>query len=150
RVGVMNRVVVAETALGAMLEFKSMRGREALSELYEFEVELVAETTAISGTSVLGKPLTMEIETQFGAKRYLSGDVTRFAYVGQEAGGVRLARYRATVCPWLWYLTRNRDCKIYQNKSVVEILDEVLGSYGGYVYEKRLHGSYRTRDYCVQ
>lgn len=146
----MNRVVVAETALGAVLEFKCMRGREALSELYEFEVELVAETTAISGTSVLGKPLTLAIETQPGATRYLSGDVTRFAYVGQESGGLRLARYRATVSPWLWYLTRNRDCKIYQNKSVVEILDEVLGSYSGYVYEKRLQSSYRTREYCVQ
>ncbi|WP_407850417.1 type VI secretion system Vgr family protein [Bordetella petrii] len=146
----MNRVVVAETALGAALKFKTMHGREALSELYEFEVELVAETTAISGTSVLGKPLTLEIETQHGAKRHLSGDVTRFAYVGQESGGLRLARYRATVRPWLWYLTRNRDCKIYQNKSVVEILDEVLGSYSGYAYEKRLQGSYRTREYCVQ
>src|SRR5690606_12458236 len=87
---------------------------------------------------------------QPGAKRYLTGDVTRFSYVGQEAGGVRLARYRATVCPWLWYLTRNRDCKIYQNKSVVEILDEVLGSYSGCAYEKKLQGSYRTRENCVQ
>ena len=146
----MNRVVVAETALGAELKFKTMHGREALSELYEFEVELVAENAAITGTSVLGQPLTLEIETQNGGKRYLSGDVTRFAYVGQEAGGHRLARYRATVCPWLWYLTRNRDCKIYQNKSVVDILDEVLGSYSGYLYEKRLQGSYRTREYCVQ
>jgi len=146
----MNRVVVAETALGAVLEFKCMHGREALSELYEFEVELVAKTTAISGTAVLGKPLTLEIETEGGAKRYLSGDVVRFAYIGQESGGLRLARYRATVSPWLWYLTRNRDCKIYQNKSVVEILDEVLGSYSGYVYEKQLQGSYRTREYCVQ
>lgn len=146
----MDRVVVAETALGAVLEFKSMHGREALSEVYAFEVELVAQTTSISATSVLGKPLTLEIETQYGGKRYLSGDVVRFAYVGQETGGLRLARYRATVCPWLWYLKRNRDCKIYQNKSVVEILHEVLGSYGGYRYEKKLQGAYRTRDYCVQ
>lgn len=146
----MNRVIVAETALGTALKFKSMHGREALSGLYEFEVELVAETAAISGASVLGKPLTLEIETQNGAKRHLSGDVTRFAYVGQESGGLRLARYRATVRPWLWYLTRNRDCKIYQNKSVVEILDEVLGSYPGHVYEKKLQGAYRTREYCVQ
>ncbi|WP_144640177.1 type VI secretion system Vgr family protein [Bordetella genomosp. 13] len=146
----MNRVVVAETALGAVLEFKSMHGREALSELYAFEVELVAETSAITADSVLGKPLTLEIETQNGARRHLSGDVVRFAYVGHEAGGFRLARYRATVCPWLWYLTRNRDCRIYQNKSVVEILDEVLGSYSGYAYEKKLQGNYRTREYCVQ
>lgn len=127
-----------------------MHGREALSELYEFEVELVAQSAAISGTEVLGRPLTLAIETHPGATRYLSGDVVRFAYVGQESGGLRLARYRATVRPWLWYLTRNRDCKIYQNKSVVEILDEVLGSYSGYLYEKRLQGSYRTREYCVQ
>ncbi|MFD4840216.1 type VI secretion system Vgr family protein [Achromobacter sp. NPDC058515] len=146
----MNRVIVAETALGAVLKFKSMHGREALSELYEFEVELEAETTAISAPSVLGKPLTLEIETQHGAKRYLNGDVARFAYVGQESGGLRLARYRATVRPWLWYLTRNRDCRIYQNKSVVEILEEVLGSYSGYAYEKKLQGAYRTREYCVQ
>jgi type VI secretion system secreted protein VgrG len=57
--------------------------------------------------------------------------------------------YRASVRPWLWYLTRTSDCKIFQNKSVVEILQEVLGDYG-FAFETKLCAAYRQWDYCVQ
>jgi type VI secretion system secreted protein VgrG len=57
--------------------------------------------------------------------------------------------YRATVRPWLWYLTRTSDCKIFQNKSVVDILEEVFADYK-FAFEKKLSGTYRQWEYCVQ
>ncbi len=148
----MNRVVVAHTVAGEVLKFKSMQGREALSCLYDFEVELLSERQEpVDIRSLLGTALSLEIETADRSKRYLSGDVTKVSLLGQlESSGVRYNRYKVNVRPWLWYLSRNRDCKIYQHMTVVDILDEVLGSYHGFKYEKKLLENYRQREFCVQ
>jgi type VI secretion system secreted protein VgrG len=147
----MARVVTAHTPLGEeQLKFRSMRGTEGLSQLFEFEVDLLSADAALDLKSVLGKPLTLEIQTAVaGAPRFLNGQVVRFSMVGREGGTSRHTIYRATVRPWLWYLTRSSDNKIFQNKSVVEILEEVFGDYG-FAFEKKLGGSYRQWEYCVQ
>jgi type VI secretion system secreted protein VgrG len=75
--------------------------------------------------------------------------VVRFELVGRANETGRHYIYRALVQPWLWYLTRTTDCRIFQNKSVPEVLDDVLGKYG-FQFEKRLTGSYRTWEFCVQ
>jgi type VI secretion system secreted protein VgrG len=144
------RVVKAHTPLGEeQLLFRSMHGNEGLSQLFEFEVDLLSPNTSVDMKAVLGKPLTLEIVTINGAPRYLNGQITRFTMIGREGGSSRYTVYRASVRPWLWYLTRTSDCKIFQNKSVVEILEEVLGEYG-FAFEKKLSASYRQWEYCVQ
>jgi type VI secretion system secreted protein VgrG len=72
--------------------------------------------------------------------------VTRFALIGRDG---RYYRYEAIVRPWVWYMTRASDCKIFQQMDAPTILSEVFGKYP-YVVEKRLSGAYRTWDYCVQ
>ncbi|MGJ7575380.1 type VI secretion system Vgr family protein [Variovorax sp. RB2P76] len=146
----MARVVTAHTPLAPdQLLFRSMHGNEGLSELFEFEVDLLSPNTSVDMKAVLGKPLTLEIVTIDGTPRYLNGQITRFTMIGREESSSRYVVYRASVRPWLWYLTRTSDCKIFQNKSVVDILDEVLGEYG-FAFEKKLSATYRQRDYSVQ
>ncbi|MGJ7568703.1 type VI secretion system Vgr family protein [Variovorax sp. GB1R11] len=146
----MARVVTAHTPLAPdQLLFRSMHGNEGLSELFEFEVDLLSPNTSVDMKAVLGKPLTLEIVTIDGTPRYLNGQITRFTMIGREESSSRYVVYRASVRPWLWYLTRTSDCKIFQNKSVVDILDEVLGEYG-FAFEKKLSAAYRQRDYSVQ
>ncbi len=145
----MARIIKAHTPLPEdQLLFRSMQGTEGLSQLFEFEVDLLSPSTSIDMKALLGKPLVLEIQTA-GQPRYLHGHVVRFTLLGREGGTARQVVYRATVRPWLWYLTRTSDCKIFQNKSVVEILEEVLGEYG-FAFEKKLSASYRQWDYCVQ
>jgi type VI secretion system secreted protein VgrG len=98
--------------------------------------------------TLLGTSLTLELQDE-GASRFLNGTVVRFELVGRANETGRHYIYRALVQPWLWYLTRTTDCRIFQNKSVPDVLDEVLGKYG-FEYEKRLSGSYRPLDYCEQ
>ncbi|MEZ2295609.1 type VI secretion system Vgr family protein [Variovorax sp. RCC_210] len=145
----MDRVVKAYTPLGEeQLLFRSMNGTEGLSQLFEFEVDLLSPNVSIDMKSVLGKSLTLEVQTA-GAPRFLDGQIVRFTLIGKEDSTSRYVVYRATVRPWLWYLTRTSDCKIFQNKSVVEILEQVFGDYP-FVFEKKLCGSYRQWEYCVQ
>jgi type VI secretion system secreted protein VgrG len=147
----MARIVRAHTPLGAdQLLFRSMHGTEGLSQLYEFEVDLLSPDAAIDLRSMLGKPLTLEIQTAVaGSPRFLNGQVVRFSMVGREGGTSRHTVYRATVQPWLWYLTRSSDCRVFQGRTVVEILEEVLGGYG-FPLESKLCGSYRPWEYCAQ
>lgn len=144
-----NRVVRAHTPLGEdQLQFRSMSGSEGLSQLFEFEIDLLSPSASIDMKAVLGKPMSLEIQTA-SAPRFLNGQVVRFSMIGREGGTARHTIYRATVRPWLWYLTRSSDNKIFQNKTAVEILEEVLGDYG-FAFEKKLTGSYRQWENCVQ
>ncbi|MEJ1170104.1 type VI secretion system Vgr family protein [Variovorax sp. CCNWLW235] len=143
------RIVKAHTPLAEdQLIFRSMHGTEGLSQLFEFEVDLLSPSVSLDMKSVLGKPLSLEIQT-VGEPRFLNGQIVRFTMVGRESSTSRYVVYRATVRPWLWYLTRTSDCKIFQNKSVIDILEEVFADYN-FAFEKKLSGSYRQWEYCVQ
>ena len=142
------RSIVAHTPLGGQIGFKQMTGSEGLSTLFEFDVELVADHFNVDLNSLLGKSLTVEMQTLSGS-RYLDGMVTRCELVGRENASSRYYIYRATVRPWLWYLTQTSDNKIFQQKTVPQVIAEVLSDYA-FPLEFKLSESYRQWEYCVQ
>src|SRR5262249_36200743 len=72
----------------------------------------------------------------------------RFAAAGTGARGSR--SYRAEVVPWLWFLTRTADCKIFQNKSADVIIRAVFDGLGFTDYEINLTRPLPVREHCVQ
>ncbi|MFM0250243.1 type VI secretion system Vgr family protein [Paraburkholderia sediminicola] len=146
----MNHIITAHTPLDPeTLRFRSLDGQEMLSSLYEFKVELVSHSASLDLNSLLGKPLTLQIATLKGGMRYLGGHIAVCAFRGRETDTPRTYVYTVTLRPWLWYLTRTTDCRIFQNLSVVEILRQVFGKYG-FPVDERLLARYRSWDYCVQ
>lgn len=144
-----NRPMVAHTALGPQLGFLSLKGREGISELFEFDVELVSGTFMLDVRSMLGTELTTEIETSVGMPRYLSGKVTDFELIGREMPNSNYYLYKAKVRPALWELTQNKDSRIFQNQTIDEILKKVLEPYG-FPVDFQLKESYRDWEYSVQ
>jgi type VI secretion system secreted protein VgrG len=145
----MGRIIRAHTPLGEdQLLFSSMCGSEGLSQLFELEVDLLSRNASIDPKQLLGKPLALEIRTA-GAPRFLHGHVARFTVVGREGGRTRHTIYRALVRPWLWYLTRASNSRVFQGKTAVQIIAQVLDAYG-FAFENRLCGDYRAWDYCAQ
>src|SRR5215471_8189073 len=146
-----NRIAKAHTPLGPTLAFRQLTGREQISGLFELQLELLADKdNTVLPSDLIGKDITIELEIQGGGSRYLNGQVTRFAFVGKEiASDTDLWRYEARLRPWLWYLTRASDFRIFQNKKVPDILDEIFANYP-YPVEKRLQGTYKVWEYCVQ
>ncbi|OZI62319.1 type VI secretion system Vgr family protein [Bordetella genomosp. 11] len=145
-----DRIIKAHTPLPAdQLRFRAMHGAETMSQLFEFDVDLVAESYTLDMKALLGKPMSLEIETPGGTPRFLSGEITRCVLVGRDTDGGGYYLYRATLRPWLWYLTQTSDSKIFQNKSVPDVIREVLKDYK-YPVEFKLVDSYRTWEYCVQ
>lgn len=52
--------------------------------------------------------------------------------------------------PKLWLLGQRRDCRIYKNKSVPELVRALLAEVGCTDVKLRLSASYTPREYCVQ
>jgi len=142
----MTRRVTIQTPAGEALQFRQLVGREALSQLYAFDIELLGNSNNIDPKTLLGKATTVSVETE-GGVRYLSGIATRF---GLEQEDARHSFYRMRLRPWLWLATRRSDFRIFQGKSVPDIVMEVLGSYGYPIEKKLTRGDYRRWDYCVQ
>jgi type VI secretion system secreted protein VgrG len=142
----MSRVFKAITPLGDSLMFSKLVGREQISRLFEFELEMVSESKSLDLRAMIGKDTSIEIEIQGGGRRYLSAQCVRIAQIGRED---RHYLYRATLKPWLWYATVGSNNRIFQEKTAPDIIKEVLGSFP-FPFSLRLTASYRTRNYCVQ
>ncbi|GKS88741.1 type VI secretion system tip protein VgrG [Acidovorax sp. SUPP2539] len=142
----MTRRVTIQTPVGDQLQFRQLKGEEAISQLFRFDIDLLSDSKGIDPKALLGKNATVVVETQGGGVRHLDGIVTRFGMQGEDH---RYYAYRLELSPWLWLATRKSDFKIFQGKTAPEIIEQVLGKYG-YPMEKRLTRSYRTWDYCVQ
>lgn len=143
------RLLSLDTPLGPdKLLLDAFSGREAISELFHFELELSSEDADIKFEDIIGKNVTVRIKLADGATdRYLNGVVSRFLLL---PGSGRVHRYKAEVVPWLWYLTRTADCRIFQEKSVPDIVKSIFDRLGFRNYELQLTGTYDPWDYCVQ
>ena len=144
-----HREVAVTCALGAdVLLFRRMRASEAMSELSDYALELYSERTDLDIDALLATPLTVAVDLPHGGQRYFSGYVTRFALTGRQG---RYATYEATVRPWLWFLTLASDCRVFQQRSVPQILTAVLAPYTiADIDTSGLSGSYQALPYCVQ
>ncbi|MBY4714889.1 type VI secretion system Vgr family protein [Burkholderia cepacia] len=143
----MNRVFTLDSPHGDDLKFHTLDGSDELGRLFEFRIEALADSHSLSLKDLLGKPVTVRIEQQDLSTRYLNGIVARASLAGRRAE--RYYGYELIVRPWLWLATRRSDCRIFQNKTVPEIVQEVLSTYG-FPIESHLAETYVPRDYCVQ
>ena len=147
----MPRVFTAHTPFGPdMLLFESLTGREELSRLFEFRLEMLSPSQDLTAEPVLGKNVTIEVETEPLGRRYLNGEVTRFALTSRYG---RYYRYEAILRPWTWYMTRASNCRIFQKRTAIEIIEDVFFKYAdvsSWGLLNRTTESYRQWDYCVQ
>jgi type VI secretion system secreted protein VgrG len=130
------------------LLFFRMQGREEFSRLFELEVDLLSENRNLAVKDILGKKLTVALELPNGGTRYFNGYAVQFS---QEPDFDQFAHYRAILRPWLWFLTRKTNCRIFQDKTVPQIVKVIFEEHGfsGDV-EESLSETYRLREYCVQ
>src|SRR5664279_274589 len=102
---------------------RKFSGREALSELFQFEFDVVAEVqTDVSFDALLGQKVTLQINRESG-KRYINGIVRRVKQGGRD---LVFKTYRLEVVPQFWLLSRNRSNKLFQQKTIPDILKAVL------------------------
>jgi type VI secretion system secreted protein VgrG len=90
------------------------------------DVIVVSTSAYIELEPLLGQPATLEVSLADGTRTSFSGDVSEVAMLGSEGG---LARYRVRISPWMWRLSQVRNSRVWQDKTVIEIVDSVFGAY---------------------
>ena len=127
------------------LRLLRMQGAECLSTLDTYTLELrtpgddvvpLAASANLDLRALIGQSFTVSIrlDGMGGGVREISGLVTDASFLRREA---RYNVYEITLRPWLWLATQTTDFKIFQDKSVIEIIDAVLADYP-FPVEKRL------------
>lgn len=126
-----------------VLEFS---GREAISQPYRFDVELVSERPDIDLESLLHRQAFLSFDAQ-GAG--VHGQIFR---VGQGDSGRRLTRYQVSLVPRLTYLGQRINQRVFQHQSVPAIITQIFKDHGilGDAFAFQLGGDYPEREYCVQ
>lgn len=135
------------TPLGDALLFRDLTWTETLGVLPEGNLTLLSERPDIRANDLLGQPVSVQFELVNERKRYFNGHVTSF----QRGGTIgKYFSYYATFHPWLWFLTRTADCRIFLQKSVDTILQEVFEYYPFGTANYSLYGDYPKLTQCVQ
>ncbi|MES2673809.1 MAG: type VI secretion system tip protein TssI/VgrG [Pseudomonadota bacterium] len=142
-----NRSISVSTTLGDdTFLLRSFSGKDTLSCLFEYQIELLSNKGDIGPTDVIGEQFVIVINGD--TPRYFSGYVRSFTRLAQLAQG--FYSYKAVLVPWFWFLTQRSDCRVFQQKTVMEIVEEVMTHLGFRDFAFNLVGNYPKIEYCVQ
>jgi type VI secretion system secreted protein VgrG len=127
-------------------------GVEQISQPFRFELTLLSEIaegnpSKVHGRDLLGKGVTISIGLAGGERRIVRGLIRRFAEGEKDK---EFVHYRAEVVPWLSLLEMSSHCRIFQNMTAPEVIEEVLGDYSFSDVDPKLDRTYTKRDYCTQ
>ena len=131
-----------------MLLPEFLAGVEGISELFYYQVELVADVnTSIDPKSIIGTKVTVGIlADDSGTERYINGIVASFEFCG---GDDEYNNYRAYIVPNIWLLTLNLNTRVFQNKTVTDVIQSVLSPYN-ISPSIQTSGTYTPMEYCTQ
>ncbi|MGP8268446.1 MAG: type VI secretion system Vgr family protein [Terracidiphilus sp.] len=144
-----DRLMQFSSPLGKdVLLIESLDGAEGISRLFEYHVELLATVdTKIDPKTILGSKVTVAISLNDAqGSRWINGIVASFE---QCAGDKEFDVYRARIMPSMWQLTLSSNCRVFQNKTVLEIAKAVIGEYGLSLSDQT-NTTYKQLEYCTQ
>ena len=144
-----NRDLAITTPLGEdKLLIVSASVSEQVGRLFQMDVDLTSEDGNVSFDKIVGGNATIRLTLpNRKTPRYFNGFVSRFVQTSADGDG---GRYRASLVPWLWFLTRTADCRIFQNKTVPDIIKQVFRDHGFTDFTDSLAGTYTPWENCVQ
>jgi type VI secretion system secreted protein VgrG len=143
-----HRRIGINTPLGEdVLLLTHVEGTEELSRLWAFQIRMLSEREDIAPQELVGQNVTIVMLDPEDEPNYINGYVRQFVNQGR---GDRASIYTAEIVPWLWVLTRRSDCRIFQDKTAVQVIEEVFQAAGFSDYRLNLKGSFAKREYCVQ
>ena len=121
---------------------------EEFSEGFSGRVQLLSTDSEIDPRALVGETVTLTLDTPDGP-RVFNAHVSEFTYSGARG---RLSAYEMSLVPWMHFLTLRSDCRIFLDKSVVEIIREIvaLTPFSDKLDVSQLGAQYPKREYCVQ
>ena len=123
----------------------SFQGEEYISRLFNFELEVLSSNLGLDPEKLVGEIVTASIDND--KKRLFTGFVSRFSFGEIKANNLR--QYKLTIVPWLWFLTKTQNQRIFQEMNTKDIVSKVFKSLGFNDFEFMAKGG-KVREYCVQ
>ncbi|MBC7927679.1 MAG: type VI secretion system tip protein VgrG [Bryobacteraceae bacterium] len=144
-----DRPMRVHTPLGEdVMLLESFRGTEGISQLFQFHIKMLSEKRSVDFDALLSKPVVLTVRLADDSERHFHGLVNRCSQL--DEGEDEMVAYEVEVVPWLWFLSLFTDCRIFQNLTVLEIIEQVFKDRGFTEFRADLQGSYSPREYCVQ
>ena len=132
----------------ASLHAISLVAVERLSAPFEIALTVVSTDRAISPDELLYQPVTVTVRRAQGTDRIFNGIVRRMDAVG-FAQRARF-EYHLSVVPRLWFLDQTVDCRIFQRRTAVEILQLLFAEQNVTSVDFRIFGDKPVREYTTQ
>jgi type VI secretion system secreted protein VgrG len=126
--------------------FRSMHVLEQLGEPFQFELEVLSDEANLKPNDVLGEALTVSLQVG-SSLRHFNGFATTLTRLGTLG---EFFHYRLTLRPWLWFLSRATNCRIFQKMNVPDIIKKVFRDHGFSDFDERLSGEYGQKEFLVQ
>ncbi|MCR4520878.1 MULTISPECIES: type VI secretion system Vgr family protein [Bosea] len=120
---------------------------EALSELFTFNIEATSKTENADLQSIMSEKCSIKFTLKNKSERVLNGTLVDAQWLGQQDD---LYIYRFTLRPWLWLLSQRADCRIFKNKTALDIIKEIFKKEGSASFDDRTSETLQPIDYCVQ
>jgi type VI secretion system secreted protein VgrG len=138
-------------ASGDPLDVREFTVEESMSRLFDVRVTAVSSSVDVDFEGAIGGPARFEIlrtSPVDGETRYWSGICAGIEQIAVEEAG--LSTYTIHVVPKLWMLTQRRNYKVFQDKSELDVVLEVLGGWGIQPTLQLDAGAYPKRRFRVQ
>jgi len=143
-----NLPIAVRTAIAPdKLLLESFHGVEGISRLFTFELDMLSADSDIPAEKVLGTGMSLRLTLPDETERHIHGIVSRFTLSDVER---EYARFHAELVPWPALLKHSFQSRIFQEKTVLEIVEEVFESLGFSDYDIACTRPYAARTYCVQ
>jgi type VI secretion system secreted protein VgrG len=136
-----------DSSLPEALMAERFAGREAVNELYAFEIDALSTSTDLDLNQFIGEELTITLLQADGGKRAWHGICTEAAWLSADGG---TARYRLLLEPALALLRLRRDSYIFQDKNAQDIVTELLADYPQLRFEFDVAQTLAPRAICTQ
>ncbi len=120
---------------------------EGMNALTLTRVDVATSNRQVDLETLIGAHMAVVIDTPEGTRRF-PGTCTKAHFLGADRGH---ANYALELSPWLWFLGRARECRIFQDMTAPDIVRQIVGDHGfGGHLVLSLSDDYPTRTICVQ
>ncbi|WP_028865916.1 type VI secretion system tip protein TssI/VgrG [Psychromonas aquimarina] len=151
-----NNIISISTPLGKdTLYLTHFSAREAISQTFSLSASMYTVGTKITLDGLVGKPVCISLRNALssGSIRYFHGIVSHIESSGSRTAAVDdkedYTDYHLTILPSTAFMEKRSNCRIYQNKSVIDIITDLFGQHN-VAFKDKTTSSYAKYDYCVQ
>ncbi|MCL9783479.1 type VI secretion system tip protein VgrG [Vibrio sp. S4M6] len=130
------------------LRVERFRVTERLSAPFEVDLSLISLDSDLCYEAFIRKPALLKLFGQgVGVSRLFHGIVSEFRYTGQDR---RFSCYQLKLVSNVWFLSQRQDCRIFQHKSIIDIVKDVFEDAQLTDYRLEISQTYPSKDYVVQ